>query len=96
MLKRLVYIIGTGSSQYPNQINNVLVFPGLFKGAIDAKTTTINLDMMMAASIAIAGCVETKDLNREYILPCAYDKKAHEAVAKAVKECAIKMNLIRK
>lgn len=90
------YIIGTGSSQYPNQINNVLVFPGLFRGAIDAKATTINLDMMMAASIAIASCVDPNELNKEYILPLAYDKKAHIAVANAVKECAIKLGLVRK
>lgn len=90
------YIIGTGSSQYPNQINNVLVFPGLFRGAIDANANDVNLDMMRAASLAIAHTIDEKDLNREHILPFAFDKKAHENVAKAVKEAAIKSRCIRK
>lgn len=90
------YIVGTGSSQYPNQINNVLVFPGLFRGAIDANANDVNLDMMKAASLAIAHTIDEKDLNREHILPFAFDKKAHENVAKAVKEAAIKSGCIRK
>ena len=84
------FIVGTGSSQYPNQINNVLVFPGLFRGALDARATTVNVEMMMAASIGIAKCVSDDELSRDYILPYAYDKKAHESVAESVKETAIK------
>ncbi|MGN0823867.1 MAG: NADP-dependent malic enzyme [Candidatus Coproplasma sp.] len=85
-----VFIHGTGSSEYPNQINNVLVFPGLFRGALDVRATTINFEMMMAASRAIAKYTEETGLSESYILPYAYDKKAHEAVAKAVAEEAVK------
>ncbi len=76
-------VVGTGSSEKPNQINNVLVFPGLFRGALDARAKDITADMMIAASKAIAACVGDK-LSADYILPYAYDKSAHEAVAKAV------------
>ena len=82
------YIVGTGSSQYPNQINNVLVFPGLFRGALDVRAKTVNLEMMKAASIGIAGCVSEEELSPDYILPYAYDKKAHETVAKEVAKAA--------
>ncbi|MGM9859053.1 MAG: NADP-dependent malic enzyme [Bacilli bacterium] len=84
------FIVGTGSSEKPNQINNALVFPGLFRGALDARATTVNEEMMMAASYGIKDCVTDVELNLEYILPYAWDKKAHESVAKAVKEAAIK------
>ena len=84
------YIIGTGSSQYPNQVNNALVFPGLFRGAIDSRAKRINMDMQIAASYAIANYVKPEELNEEHILPYAYDKGAHEAVAKAVCDAAIK------
>lgn len=83
------YVVGTGSSQYPNQINNVLVFPGLFRGALDVRANTVNKEMMMAASRGIASCVSEQELKRDYILPLAYDKRAHESVAKAVAEAAI-------
>lgn len=89
------YIIGTGSSEYANQINNVLVFPGLFRGAIDANARTINLEMMVAASEGIASCVGEKELSREYILPYAYDRRAHECVARSVKEAAIRTGVIK-
>ena len=89
------YIIGTGSSEYANQINNVLVFPGLFRGAIDARAKTINDEMMMAASKGIASCVSEKELSRDYILPYPYDKKAHVCVAKMVKEAAIKTGVTK-
>lgn len=84
------YIIGTGSSEYPNQINNVLVFPGLFRGALDVRARTVNTEMMLAASRAIADCVPEDKLSREYILPEAWNRAAHEAVAKAVAEAAVK------
>ena len=90
------YIVGTGSSQYPNQINNVLVFPGLFRGALDARATTVNDEMMKAASIGIAGCVKDNELSRDYILPYAFDKKAHETVASEVKKAAIRTGIIKK
>lgn len=84
------YIIGTGSSQYPNQINNVLVFPGLFRGALDVRARTVNTEMMLAASRAIADCVPEDKLSCENILPEAWNRVAHEAVAAAVAEAAIK------
>lgn len=90
------YIIGTGSSEYANQINNVLVFPGLFRGAIDANARTINTEMMVAASEGIASCVKENELSRDFILPYPYDRKAHECVAKSVKEAAIRTGVIKK
>lgn len=82
------YIVGTGSSEHPNQINNVLVFPGLFRGALDVRATTVNIEMMRAAARGIASCVSDEELRPDYILPYAYDRRAHEAVAKAVAEAA--------
>ena len=90
------YIIGTGSSEYANQINNVLVFPGLFRGAIDANARTINVEMMVAASEGIASCVSKEELSRDYILPFPYDRRAHECVARSVKEAAIRTGVIKK
>ena len=83
------YIVGTGSSEYPNQINNVLVFPGLFRGALDVRATTVNIEMMKAAARGIAACVGSDKLSREYILPPAFDRSVHESVAKAVAEAAV-------
>jgi malate dehydrogenase (oxaloacetate-decarboxylating) len=83
------FIVGTGASQYANQINNVLVFPGPFRGALDVRARTVNKEMMMAASRGIAACVSDEELTTEYILPYAFDKRAHESVAKAVAEAAI-------
>ncbi len=89
-------IVGTGSSEKPNQINNVLVFPGLFRGALDARATTVNREMMLAASRAIASCVKDDELSRDYILPYAYDRRAHDAVARAVAEAARATGAVRK
>jgi malate dehydrogenase (oxaloacetate-decarboxylating) len=83
------FIVGTGSSEHPNQINNVLVFPGLFRGALDVRATTVNAEMMMAASHGIAACVSDEELRPDYILPYAYDQRAHDSVAKAVSEAAV-------
>lgn len=84
------YIHGTGSSEHPNQINNVLVFPGLFRGALDARATTVNHEMMEAAAKGIAECIPESELAVDHILPYAWDKKVHETVAKYVEEAAIK------
>ena len=84
------FIVGTGSSEHPNQINNVLVFPGLFRGALDVRASTVNREMMIAAARGIAGCVSSEELSRDYILPKAWDRRAHEAVARAVAEEAVK------
>lgn len=83
------YIVGTGSSEYKNQINNVLVFPGLFRGALDVRASTINAEMMMAAAQGIASCVSDAELSVDYILPLAYDKRAHKSVAEAVAKAAV-------
>lgn len=76
------FIVGTGSSEKPNQINNVLVFPGLFRGALDARAKRITFPMMQAAARAIAECAG--DVTPDRILPYAYDLRVHKAVAKAV------------
>ena len=95
-LKGGARIVGTGSSANPNQINNVLVFPGIFRGALDAKATDINDAMMIAAAYAIAGTIKEVDLNENNIVPYAFDKKTHQAVAEAVKLSAIHSGCIRK
>ena len=82
-------IVGTGSSKNPNQINNVLVFPGLFKGALEVRASDINTEMMIAASYGIASTVSDEELHEEYILPYAFNKKAHENVIEYVKKAAI-------
>ena len=89
-------VVGTGSSEYPNQINNVLVFPGLFRGALDVRANTVNAQMMIAAAQGIASCVSDAELKPDYILPLAYDKRAHDAVAAAVAKAAIESGAVRK
>lgn len=89
------FIVGTGSSEHPNQINNVLVFPGLFRGALDVRAKTVNSEMMWAAAEGIANCVTAEQLSPQYILPYAYDKSAHECVAKAVAKAAIKSGVAK-
>lgn len=88
------YIVGTGRSDYPNQINNVLAFPGIFRGALDIRAKEINEDMKKAASYAIANLVAPEDLNKDYILPKAFDSRIGTAVAKAVAEAAVASNAI--
>ncbi|MBQ8303821.1 MAG: NADP-dependent malic enzyme [Clostridia bacterium] len=90
------YIVGTGRSDFPNQINNVLAFPGIFRGALDVRASDINDDMKMAASYAIADLVSDGELSPEYILPKAFDKRIASAVAKAVAEASIKSSVARK
>lgn len=88
-------IIATGRSDYPNQINNVLVFPGIFRGALDARATDITEEMKMAAAKAIASIVTDEELNEEYIVPDAFDERVSKAVAKAVADEAIKMGITK-
>ena len=83
------FIVGTGSSEKPNQINNVLVFPGLFRGALDVRASTVNKEMMIAASKGIMSCVSDEELSVDHILPYAWDENAHKSVAKYVSEAAI-------
>ncbi len=88
-------VVGTGRSDYPNQINNVLAFPGIFRGALDVRARDINDEMKVAAAYAIAGLVSADELNPEYIIPNAFDPRVGEAVAKAVREAAIKTGVNR-
>ncbi len=88
-------IVGTGRSDYPNQINNVVAFPGIFRGALDVRASDINDDMKMAASYAIAGLVSDAELNAEYILPMAFDERIGKTVAAAVAEAARKSGVAR-
>ena len=81
-------VVGTGRSDYPNQINNVLVFPGLFRGALDVRARDINQPMKLAASRALADLVEAKDLSDQYILPAPFDPRVGPAVASAVAQAA--------
>lgn len=86
-------VVATGRSDFPNQINNVLVFPGVFRGALDVRSRVINEEMKLAASKAIASLVQDNELNEEYIIPGAFDKRVAEVVAEEVKKVAIKMGL---
>lgn len=88
-------IIGTGRSDFPNQINNVLVFPGLFRGALDVRAKSITEEMKMAASKALASLIDEKDLNPDYIIPDAFDPRVAKAVSKAVSEEAVKSGNIK-
>ncbi|MDE5616526.1 MAG: NADP-dependent malic enzyme [Clostridia bacterium] len=81
-------VVGTGRSDFPNQINNVLAFPGIFRGALDVRAKEINEDMKMAAAKAIASLVSDEELNADYILPMAFDPRIGKTVAKAVAQAA--------
>lgn len=81
-------VISTGRSDYPNQVNNVLCFPGIFRGALDVRASAITEGMKIAAAYAIAGLVNEEELCAEYILPKAFDPRVREAVAAAVAEAA--------
>ncbi|MBP5152986.1 MAG: NAD-dependent malic enzyme, partial [Lachnospiraceae bacterium] len=88
-------VVGTGRSDYPNQINNVLAFPGIFRGALDVRAKDINDEMKVAAAYAIAGLVSDAELNPEYIIPNAFDERVGKTVAKAVREAAVKTGVNR-
>ena len=88
-------VVSTGRSDYPNQVNNVLCFPGIFRGALDARASAITENMKIAAAYAIAGLVSDEELNPEYILPQAFDPRVKDAVAKAVIEAARKDGVAR-
>ena len=83
-------VISTGRSDYPNQVNNVLAFPGIFRGTFDVRASDINEEMKMAAAMAIAGLISDEELNADYIIPAAFDERVGPAVAKAVAEAARK------
>ena len=88
-------VVGTGRSDFPNQINNVLAFPGIFRGALDVRAKDINDEMKVAAAYAIADLIDEKDLNADYIIPNPFDKRVAPAVAKAVAEAAKKTGVAR-
>ena len=83
-------IVGTGRSDYPNQINNVLAFPGIFRGALDAQAKYVNEEMKIAAAYAISGAISDSDLTADNIIPKAFDLKVQKMVAEAVKKAALK------
>ncbi len=89
------YVIGTGRSDFPNQINNVMAFPGIFKGVLRVRASDISESMKVAAAYAIAGIVEDHELCPEYILPNPFNEKVADAVADAVAEDAVKTGLAR-
>ena len=88
-------VIGTGRSDFPNQINNVLAFPGIFRGALDVRASDINDEMKLAAAYAIAELVDEKNLSAEYIIPDAFDKRVVESVAEAVAKAAVESGVAR-
>ncbi len=88
-------IIGTGRSDYPNQINNVLAFPGIFRGALDAGAKKINEEMKLAAAYAIASVLKEEELREDYIVPSPFDKKVAKAVAEAVGKAARETGVVR-
>lgn len=88
-------IIGTGRSDYPNQINNVLAFPGIFRGALDVGAKKINEEMKLAAAYAIASVIDEKELREDYIVPSPFDERVVQAVAEAVAQKAIETGVVR-
>ena len=88
-------VVSTGRSDYPNQINNVLAFPGIFRGAFDVRASDINEEMKVAAANALAGLITDEELNEDYIIPAAFDPRVGPAVAKAVAEAARKSGVAR-
>lgn len=88
-------IIGTGRSDFPNQINNVVAFPGIFRGALDVRASSITENMKLAAAYAIASLVDESELRPDYILPYAFDSRIKDTVAKAVADAAVKDGVAR-
>lgn len=88
-------VVGTGRSDFPNQINNVLAFPGIFRGALDVRARDINDEMKIAAAQAIAGLIPGDELTPEYVIPAPFDTRVGKAVAKAVAEAAVRTGVNR-
>ena len=88
-------VVSTGRSDFPNQVNNVLAFPGIFRGALDVRASDINDEMKIAAAYALAGLVSDSELNEDYILPAAFDSRVRDAVAAAVAKAARKSGVAR-
>jgi malate dehydrogenase (oxaloacetate-decarboxylating) len=92
----LVRVLATGRSDYPNQINNMLSFPGIFRGLLDVRATGVNEAVKFAAATAIANTLKDDELHEDYIIPSCFDRKVVSAVAHAVAEAAMKTGLARK
>jgi len=92
---RYARVIATGRSDYPNQINNVLCFPGLFRGVLDCNAREINEEMLFAAAKAIASIVAENELSEDYIIPSVLNRKVPEKVSYSVKEAAIHTEVAR-
>lgn len=88
-------VVGTGRSDFKNQINNVLAFPGIFRGALDARASAITEDMKLAAAYGIASLVSSEELSADYIIPKAFDERVGKTVAKAVYDCAVATGIAR-
>jgi malate dehydrogenase (oxaloacetate-decarboxylating) len=91
-----VAIMATGRSDYPNQINNVLAFPGVFRGALDIRASTINEDMKLAAARAVAGVIGDDELHADYVIPSVFNRDVSEAVAAAVAEAGTRSGVARR
>jgi malate dehydrogenase (oxaloacetate-decarboxylating) len=91
-----VAVMATGRSDYPNQINNVLAFPGVFRGALDERASVINEEMKLAAALAIAETISADELNAEYIMPSVFNRSVADAVAKAVAQAAVLSGVARR
>ena len=95
-VERHVRVMATGRSDYPNQINNVLCFPGFFRGLLDSRARFVNDEMKIAAAHAIAACVGKTELGPEYIIPSVFNKKVAPAVAQEVARAAHRMGVARR
>jgi malate dehydrogenase (oxaloacetate-decarboxylating) len=91
-----VAVMATGRSDYPNQINNVLAFPGVFKGALEVRARTINEEMKLAAAQAIAGVITADELHEDYIVPSVFNRRVAESVAEAVAAAAVASGVARR
>jgi malate dehydrogenase (oxaloacetate-decarboxylating) len=95
-VRDVVAIMATGRSDYPNQINNVLAFPGVFRGALDVRASAVNEEMKVAAARAIAGVIGDDELHAEYIIPSVFNRRVAEAVAEAVADAAVATGVARR
>jgi malate dehydrogenase (oxaloacetate-decarboxylating) len=95
-IEHVAAVIGTGRSDYPNQINNVLVFPGVFRGALDVRATAITKEMELAAAHALAAVVEPEHVEPDYVIPSVFDRRVAPAVAAAVARAAVASGVARR
>jgi malate dehydrogenase (oxaloacetate-decarboxylating) len=93
---RVAFIVATGRSDYPNQINNVLAFPGIFRGPLDVRATQITEGMKQAAARAIAQCIAPRELSAEYIVPSVFNRRVVQRVAAAVRSAALRAGVAGK